>query len=880
VDGSTIREVLRTKRLSIAEVVDYGLQVADALTFTHARGIVHRDLKPANIMVTRDGSLKVLDFGLAKLIETTASEDLATKTALTETGVIQGTAAYMSPEQVESREIDSRSDVFSFGALLYEMLTGQRAFNGETTISVMSAILRAEPEPIRVQMANAPPELERLITRCLRKKPEDRIQGMEEVKAVLSDIRLKRPTASASPRSPSTFMVRAAAVVLVLGLAGGLAWMWRNGQNTAWAHEQGPEIRRLIANYEYTQALGVSKAALAFIPGDVELGQLANDASWKGDVTTDPPGASVSVRPYGSSDKDWQNLGVTPLTQARVPRGALEWKFAKSDYQEAHRVTNVTGNSRDPMNIKLAMQKDVPEGMVYIQGIQRFQLSLDGLTHIPPMEVGEFYLDKFEVTNRDFKKFVDAGGYSKPELWKQPLVEDGREIPWEKAMERFRDKTGQPAPATWELRDFPAGQGDLPVGGVSWYEAAAYAQFAGKVLPSVAAWNLAASPGLIPHLVIPRSNFNGKEAVAAAASGMNAFGTYNMAGNVREWCANEAVAGSGNRYILGAGWDEPIYIFGSATRVSAFDRAPTNGIRLAKYIGGTPGPEEAKPLAPLKADYLHHKPASDQEFLAYSRLYGYDKTPLNATVESSSDEPYWRKEKVSFDTAYNKERMFAYLFLPKNSSPPFQTLIYFPGTDAQSLTSSENLPLELFSFFMKSGRAVIFPIYKGTYERGSGTAVVPGGMAHRDTRLLQFKDFARSIDYLETRSDIDKNELGFYGVSWGGGMGAHLPALEKRLKVNILVHGGFRPEVYEPEVDPFNFVSRVTIPTLMLSGKYDLGFPVESSQMPLFKGLGTPAADKRRIEFEIGHQFLPTEFARESLAWLDRYLGPVSPQAH
>jgi len=121
------------------------------------------------------------------------------------------------------------------------------------------------------------------------------------------------------------------------------------------------------------------------------------------------------------------------------------------------------------------------------------------------------------------------------------------------------------------------------------------------------------------------------------------------------------------------------------------------------------------------------------------------------------------------------------------------------------------------------------------------------------------------------------NRVGFYGISWGGGMGAHIPAVEDRLKLNILVHGGFRSEPYEPHVDPINYLTRVKIPTLMLSGKYDFGFPVETNQLALFRLLRTPAAHKVRIPYDIGHQFLPTEFAKASLACLEKYFGPVHP---
>jgi dienelactone hydrolase len=133
----------------------------------------------------------------------------------------------------------------------------------------------------------------------------------------------------------------------------------------------------------------------------------------------------------------------------------------------------------------------------------------------------------------------------------------------------------------------------------------------------------------------------------------------------------------------------------------------------------------------------------------------------------------------------------------------------------------------------------------------------------------------RAIDYLQTRKDIHPAKFGYFGTSWGGGLGAILPAVEPRLKVSVLFVGGFWMEKTSPEVDQINFAPRVTIPTLMLSGRYDFIFPVESSQLPMFRLLGTPDKDKRHVIYETGHGIPQSELLKETLAWLDRYLGPV-----
>jgi len=174
VPGRTLDQVIGHKGLSLADTLHYGIQIADALAKAHSAGIVHRDLKPPNIMVTDEGLVKVLDFGLAKLTELVGSGDSEAtidQPPRTEEGVIVGTAAYMSPEQTEGRKVDHRSDVFSYGAVLYEMITGQRAFPGATRMSILAAILREEPKPVRESAPGVSPELEKIVTRCCARIP-------------------------------------------------------------------------------------------------------------------------------------------------------------------------------------------------------------------------------------------------------------------------------------------------------------------------------------------------------------------------------------------------------------------------------------------------------------------------------------------------------------------------------------------------------------------------------------------------------------------------------------------------------------------------------------------------------------------------------------
>ncbi len=197
--GRTLDELIAGRGIPVFDAIRYATEIADALAAAHSAQIIHRDLKPANIMVTEDGRLKVLDFGLAKLMEEPGT---GTETALIETaaGSILGTAAYMSPEQVEGRRLDARSDIFSFGLVLYEMLSGRRAFERKTWISTITAILRDEPPTLANIKPETPPWLQQNVARCLRKDPARRFQSMAEIKlALISQTVSKRGSGSSAP---------------------------------------------------------------------------------------------------------------------------------------------------------------------------------------------------------------------------------------------------------------------------------------------------------------------------------------------------------------------------------------------------------------------------------------------------------------------------------------------------------------------------------------------------------------------------------------------------------------------------------------------------------------------------------------------------------
>ncbi|HXW94021.1 MAG TPA: protein kinase [Terriglobales bacterium] len=886
-EGETLSARLKKGALPLNEALKLSIEVASALGAAHRKGIVHRDLKPGNIMLTATGA-KLLDFGLAKYEGRAAADDKTMTKVLTGSAQIVGTLPYMSPEQLHGKVADARSDIFAFGAVLYEMLTGQRAFQRQSDAATIAAVDREEPKPLHECLKGAPHDLERIIRRCLRKQPTERYAAVPEIERELENCRaLSEPVSAVNLRVLFRQSKRPrVAIPVLLGLlmlVSLFAWWIHHSSRVRWAKDEAvPQIEQLIEHDQLGEAYALAVQAERYIPRDPMLVKFWSDISWTDSIHTIPSGASVYRRNYNAPDAKWELVGRTPIEKRRFPRVDSIWKFELKGFATVERATfpdfwqspTVTMDQLDkavagmvPVELTSSRSDTVP---VSLNGLPGFETA-------PAVQLGNYWIDRFEVTNAEFKRFVDQGGYQKQEYWKQEFRKDGRLLSWEEAMKFFQDSTGRPGPVGWIQGEYPRGQDNYPVTGVSWFEAAAYAEFAGKELPTIYHWKTAALPEFAASM-IPASNFDGRGPAAVGAyPGMSWTGALDMAGNVKEWVLNQA--GSDQRYILGGAWSEPTYMFNEADARSPFQRSSTFGFRCAKYVLTGEEAKAAESVTAHRRDYDSEKPVSDQVFQAYKSLYSYDKTSLHPVVESLAETEYWKEEKITFDAAYGGEKVIAYLFLPRKTSPPFQAVVHFPGIGAIYERSSANLAdyLGAFDFIVKSGRAVIFPEYKGTFDRWDNFKRFPKDTSNwRDHVIYWSKDLGRSIDYLETRPDIDHNKFAYEGFSWGAAMGALLPAVEDRLQALILLSPGLFLAKQLPEVDQLNFAPRVKAPVLMLNGRFDFIYPAPYSQEPLFRLLGTPQQHKRRVVYDTGHDLPTNEVIKETLNWLDRYLGPVN----
>jgi len=233
-EGETLRSILAGRKLSTRKAIDYAVQIAHGLAAAHEKGIVHRDLKPENLFVTKDGRVKILDFGLAKLtreeIPSGPATQVPTQTALTEPGVVMGTVGYISPEQVRGSLADARSDIFSFGAILYEMLSGNRAFQGGSTADTISAILKEDPLDLTIANPSISAGLGRIVRHCLEKSPEERFQSAQDLGFDLSVAAGESPRPDASSPRRTVLLSAGAVLAALLVLVAVLLWRTRGGK--------------------------------------------------------------------------------------------------------------------------------------------------------------------------------------------------------------------------------------------------------------------------------------------------------------------------------------------------------------------------------------------------------------------------------------------------------------------------------------------------------------------------------------------------------------------------------------------------------------------------------------------------------------------------
>ncbi len=620
------------------------------------------------------------------------------------------------------------------------------------------------------------------------------------------------------------------------------------------------------------------------------------------------PGANVYFKPYADLGGDWISAGISPIEEpVDAPKGVLRFKVEKAGFETGYFTAANPGPSlvtNDPLVAvkELAGIPQIPFPLTRTGAIAKHLVRVPG-TNAPVyllgwsssvlgdhrQEIPSFAIARTEVSNAEFKQFVEAGAYENDTYWiGLEFSSNGEALTLDEARALMVDQTGRPGPAGWELSSHRVGEGDLPVGGISWYEAVAYARFRGLTLPTAHHWLRAAHA---PY----EGLFNTAPAIAglsqyasdgprpvAASQALGPWGTVDTAGNMREWVWNFA----GDRaLVLGGSWTDYASTYQAMHTADPMDRSPQHGLRLMQLLGDTPMPEEL--LAPVTERVypkeLPQPPISDAEFAALRFTFtAATREPQAVESEEIASTDLWIAEKVSLQ--FSADETFALVIVrPRETDRPLQSIIYAPPGDAFAMSRSNQSvlgQLRNVEYILKGGRALVIPIWWGSYQRFEPRPLTEEGWQKRlhKAPLSWHRDLVTTLDYLKTRADLDSEKIGLLGISYGSNyLAPLLLALNGRLRTAVIIAGGLpRGMSLPPSMSTANYLPRVTQPVLMINGRYDHAFPYEASQKLYFDLIGTPEAEKRHTVYDVGHFAFPGHaLSAEVTDWLDRTLGPV-----
>ena len=521
-------------------------------------------------------------------------------------------------------------------------------------------------------------------------------------------------------------------------------------------------------------------------------------------------------------------------------------------------------SARNFKYVKITLDNKLNEEGIYFPETVLFLANTNYSKSHENLLIKPFYMDKYEVSNKDYKEFVDANGYYREEFWPVDLMHEGKKISFNEVKTSFVDKANFPSPKDWYQGTYENGKDLYPVSGISWYEASAYAKFRNMSLPSVAEWFYAFDRNR-PERALKNANINSynytKSRIESDSENNN--GIFDMAGNVREWVSNN-IKDENSRGILGGSFVDDTYVPFEFYSQNAWNRSSYNGIRLVKKIESDNSGEIFYKREKLRNFYENYR-TTEKEWDLIESLFMYDKNNINfehlETSKVNDQEFYCRSSNITSSNFI----MPVHHLLSDPEIKSKKALIYFPGSNAL-LRDKITYPTWMTEM-VNSGVDVIFPEYLSTYSRqdGMNTDIGNTTMNYRDHLITWVKEVRYAVDYAIQNG----YEPHYFGVSWGGQVGVNILAIEDRFKTGILYVGGISLDDVREEIQPEKYAARIKTPTLLLNGRYDFYFPYQSSQLPLFNLMNLDNNSKRHVVVDYAH-YVPTHIVREeTLEWIN-----------
>lgn len=700
-------------------------------------------------------------------------------------------------------------------------------------------------------------------------------------------------------------VVSTAIVILFLASATGYFWVEQDKQLQTNYENALIEIDALINRGLYTDAYLVMREL--DVADGTRRDEYAERIVVPGTPKIEQDGVVLSFKPYNKPEVEWTELGISPFTEpVPLPRGDLQLKLELDGFttrqvivknpgpllQNGFYLKNIGRGRFKQAPIPFTSDDDLAKGFqlvpasdqpVFLSGWSRDTLGMDIVA-----DTHQFLVQTYEVSNRDYKEFVAAGGYAKQEYWQEPILDaDGKQLDFDKAMAQFIDSTGRPGPVTWSLSNYGEGEGTLPLGGISWYEAMAYANFRQLSLPTVYQWTryaLGPLEGIYPvgAAVGDASHFDAREPVEVhQPTGLGPWSTYNTAGNVREWVLNSTTEKLG--IIQGSHWES----YGNYAQVitaQKMNRHPSNGLRLVDNLGAETPAEQLAVISLVFDDpYTAREPVSEDAFnVMRVQFTAPDRSVDSVQIESLSETDLWKIEEHTISYT-DGEHLTLYIFKPITGEE-FRTVLYGPPANAFFPTGLQNrtaIPAHLpqFDYVLRGGRAVVLPIWHNSYERRQPDATDPAEVSqfHARGALNWYRDTVNAINYIEDQPDLNSDKLTYLAISYGAAVfGQLITALEPRISNSIFVSGGIVHTTHlNPLLDGINYLPRITQPVLMLNGDQDHIFKWEASSERSYELLGTNPEHKKLIRYDAGHiSFSRDQMIKDVSDWMDQY-APV-----